>query len=75
MGEYPKTLIIDGLKCKAYFQKSYYEKVNDYVRYEDYRGITRGEIKLPFGWQDMDRTWTSQDICWIDRFDCKTERG
>jgi hypothetical protein len=31
---------------------------------------------LPLGqkWQDGDRTWTSQDIYWEDKYDCKPVR-
>ena len=35
---------------------------------------TIGKIILPLGWQDMDRTWTFQDIYWEDKYDCLNER-
>ena len=55
-------------------RKGYY----DTVRYEragnDFRDKTFGTIRLPNGWQNMDRTWTAQDIYWTDKYDCLNER-
>lgn len=45
------------------------------VRYRDIDGITYGSLDLPDDWQDMDRTWTSQDIYWEDKYDCITMQG
>lgn len=39
------------------------------------RHTTIGRIKLPYGWQDMDRTWTSQDIYWEDKIDYEHAHG
>ena len=39
--------------------------------HERYRDRTEGKISLPKGWQDMDRTYTAQDIYWEDKYDCR----
>lgn len=78
MNKYPKEVIspIDRDTYKAdtpvKLVKGWRVNYIDFACSPPYRG---GHINLPDGWQDMDRTWTAQDICWINRFDCKNVHG
>lgn len=45
------------------------------VMYSKGYGRSFGRLEIPDGWQDMDRTWTSQDIFWVDKVDCKLVLG
>ena len=53
----------------GYNEKSRYERSSN-----DFRDRSFGIIRLPDGWQDMDRTWTAQDIYWTDKYDCLSKR-
>ena len=75
--KWPEKVIHRGFVFRPYAvrkRKGYY----DTVRYERSSNVsydrTFGIIRLPTGWQDMDRTWTAQDIYWTDKYDCLNER-
>jgi len=70
---WPKTAQVRGIIFKAELSILTYNLLHDTIVYRSSgRSKTVGSITLPDGWQDMDRTWTAQDIYWKDKYDCIT---
>lgn len=78
MIKYPKKVVRKGLTFNAdeptegrNRRRKYYA----FIGYYRNSSKTTGFISLEEGWQDSDRTYTSQDIYWKDKMDCAITQG
>lgn len=71
--KYPDLVRHNGLR---YRPESPIRFSNEWkVVYSNPNNRTTGTLWLPVGYQDEDRTYTSQDIYWMDRIDYSCMRG
>ena len=75
---YPKLVEHRGVTFRGYLHEQkglvIYRPTDLMAIYHHERKIL-GILALGPGWQDMDRTYTAQDIYWEDKYDCTTEQG
>ncbi len=74
MIKYTKKVYREGLWFYAKLHEGY-DRYGDCILYEirDESWMDKwGVIELEVGWQDADRTYTAQDIYWVDKVDFRT---
>ena len=76
--KYEKTVVHRGMIFRGHFHKKrglvIYRPKQGFTRYYNSNQDTIGILALGIGWQDLDRTYTFQDIYWEDKYDCQAEQ-
>lgn len=71
--KYPKRVKHNGLRYNAEIQRRKSRRGQHFwiIMYLSKTNSDEGYIHLPLDWQDIDRTYTFQDIYWEDKYDCR----